>query len=87
MTTKTFNRAFGKLVGAFTDHQDVRRDPTNIAELGAARWRLEGARTTVGVERLSMERSNPARNIVGKRVAMSDAELARLRVMVTGSIQ
>ncbi len=74
-------------MSAFTRYHDVPRSPHNIAKLGAARWELEGTRKTMATERRRVVAQRPSPPTSNRRVALSDSELARLRVLGTGLSQ
>jgi hypothetical protein len=84
MLTEVFERLFRHLVGAFLHYRDVPRTPDTIAELGASRWDLELARKAIAVEgdRITARPSRPV--VAPRQTAMSDDDLARLRVLGDG---
>jgi len=87
VVTRSFNRAFGRLVTAFTRYHNVPRAPHNIAELGTARWKLELARATMTIERQQVFVRPSGSLAPPRQVALSDTELARLRVLGNGLSQ
>ncbi len=86
MVTDRFERLFRRMVAVFKRHQDVPRSPANIAELGAARWDLELARKAIAEERERITARVAVRSVMPRKVALSDDELARLRVSGIGSV-
>ena len=86
MLTDTFERVFRLLVAAFKRHQDVPQTLTNIAELGAARWDLELVRKAIAEERERIALQPASRSVIPRKTALSDDELARLRVVGMGSV-
>ena len=88
MITATFERLFGRLVGAFKQHEDVPRVPDNVRNLGAARWELELARAAIAQERERMADQAAARADLPRprQAAVSDRDLARLRAFGAGYI-
>ena len=78
MLNRGFDQAFRRLVGAFKRYQDVPRSTENVAEIGAARWRLEKARNSMAAHRAYISSQRPPAPIL--KIAISDDELARLKV-------
>ena len=83
MITDRFERLFRRLVGVFKHYHDVPRSPANVAGLAAARWDLELAREAIAEERGRI--TVGVRSVMPRKVALSDDELARLRVSGIGS--
>ena len=84
MVSDTFERLFGRLVEVFKRYQDVPRTPKDIAELGAARWDLELVRKAIARERARIFFRHASRSVIPRKTAVSDDELARLRVFGIG---
>lgn len=82
----TFERLFKRLVVAFKRHQVVARTTDSIAELGAARWDLELARASIAKERVRLVDQVVSRSVVPRQTAVSDDDLARLRVFGVGCV-
>lgn len=79
MFTAAFDKAYRRLVRAFTRYQDAPRSVDTIAVIGDARWELHLARNAMAIERrdvLATHRQAGA----GRKFDVSDADLARLRV-------
>lgn len=86
MLSDTFEQLFKRLVVAFKRHQDVSRTTDNIAELGAARWDLELARAGMAKERARLADQAVSRSVLPRQTAVSDDDLARLRVFGVGYV-
>ncbi|VAW04441.1 hypothetical protein MNBD_ACTINO01-1331 [hydrothermal vent metagenome] len=85
MLTRTFNRLFSRLVTSFERYQDVPRSPQNVIELASARHELDLARSAIAVERHIIMSGGGHREPV-RRTAVSQDNLARLRVLGTGFV-
>ena len=86
MITRRFDRAFGRLLAAFTYHQDVPRNSANVLELGAARWELEIARNAMAVERRAVTDHHTVTTSWLRRSSVSEDDMARLRVFGSGTV-
>jgi len=83
MITERFSRLFSRLLTRWVRYQDAPRDPAQVAELAAARNELDEIRTEIATER-SRVSSAPRVTKDFSRVAVSDADLRRLRVSAIG---
>ena len=84
MISKRFDWLFTRLVDKFKRYHDAPRSPAQVAELGSARWDLELARMAIAEERQRVMAYNETTPPIPRQVAMSDDELARLRVAGLG---
>ena len=82
MLTDRFSRLFGRLLSRWVAYQDAPRDPSRVTELAAARLALDDARSEIARERGHLVAASPVAE--GLRVAVSPAELDRLRVASIG---
>ncbi len=82
MLTERFTRLFARLLERWTDYQDAPRDPVRVTELAAARIALDDVRAEIAVER--RELVGAPRVTESPRVAVSEADLSRLRVAALG---
>ncbi len=82
MLTERFSKLFGRLLSRWIVYQDAPRDPSRVAELGAARISLDDVRSEIAEERRHLVAAAPQKE--GLRVAVSPAELDRLRVASIG---
>lgn len=83
MLTERFSRLFSRLLARWTSYQDAPREPARATELAASRIALDEVRSEIAEERAgicvpaAMATETP-------RVAISDADLSRLRVATVG---
>jgi hypothetical protein len=84
MISEKFDRLFTRLVDVFKRYHEAPRSPAQVAELGAARWDLELARKAIAEERQRVIAYYEPLPPIPRQVAMSDDELARLRVAGLG---
>lgn len=82
MLTDRFSRLFGRLLNRWVEYQEAPREPARVTELAAARIALDDVRSEIGLERRELVTS--AAVSAGPRVAVSAAELGRLRVAGIG---
>jgi hypothetical protein len=82
MLTERFSRLFGRLLNRWVDYQDAPRDPVRVVELAAARMALDDVRSDIAAERRELVSAGSV--VEGPRVAVSPAELSRLRVAGLG---
>ena len=86
MMSESFDAAYRRLVSAFGRYHDTARSPDSIPQLGAARWDLHRARNVMADERRSVgELQRPSSQ--GPRVAVTQEDLARLRVRGLGTTE
>ena len=85
MLSTAFDRLFARLVAAFTAYQSAPRDPERVVELGAAHWDLYLVRGAIARERDRMGPERP--QLSTPQIAVSEDDLARLRVGVFGGVQ
>jgi hypothetical protein len=69
----------------FKRHQDVPRSPDNVVAIASARRNLDLARNAIAIERKGIIDSHGLRD-APRRTAVSDDDLARLRVFGTGFV-
>ena len=82
MLTDRFSRLFGLLLKRWVDYQDAPRDPARVTELAAARVAPDQVRADITDERRELIAVAPVN--AGPRVAVSTADLNRLRVAGIG---
>ncbi|MFV1999864.1 MAG: hypothetical protein ACC654_05800 [Acidimicrobiia bacterium] len=85
MVTATFDQLFSRLVRTFKRYQDVPRYPDNVVAIASARRNLDIAREEIAIERADIVDRRVSR-AVPRRTAVSDADLARLRVFGSGFV-
>jgi hypothetical protein len=85
MLTRRFNRLFSRLVTSFERHQDAPRTPDNVVALSSARRDLDLARDAIAIERQRITSACDRRSVT-PRTAVSNDDLARLRVLGTGFV-
>ena len=85
MLTPRFNRLFSQLVAAFKRYQDVPRPLQSVVELASARRDLDLARNAIALERYIVM-SDDGHREPARRTAVSQDDLARLRVFGTGFV-
>jgi len=83
MITERFSRLFSRLLTRWVHYQDAPRDPARVTELAAARSDLDEIRTEIAIERTLISTA-PRVHEDPSRVAISDADLLRLRVSAIG---
>ena len=85
MLTEKFDRLFLRLVASFKRYQEVHRSPDTVVAIGSARTALDLARADIAVER---KRIIGDRSVLGvsRQTAVSEDDLARLRVFGTGFV-
>ena len=83
--TAAFDRLFERLVRVFVHYHDVHRSPSNVPEIADARWDLELARAAIAVERDVITSRGATGSFMPRKVALSDDEVAELRVAGIGS--
>ena len=82
MLTERFSRLFGRLLNRWEDYQVAPRDPARVTELAEARMALDDVRSEIADEHRELVSVAPVAE--GPRVAVSPAELDRLRVASIG---
>ena len=75
-----FNRAWNRLVPAFSRHQQAPRDPNDLSELAEARWNLEQARNETRAARIELGQRRPPVSEPPRKVAVSEEDQAKIRV-------
>lgn len=83
MLSERFNRLWRLLLERWFAYQDAPRTPDQVTELAAARVDLDEVRAEIASERGRIDVSPPSRE-EAPRVAMSEADLGRLRVAGAG---
>lgn len=84
MLTSRFNSLWNLLVGRWFAYQDAPRTPDDVVELASARAALDDVRSEIAEERgIIASASRPLATV--SRVAVSDEDLARLRVAGVGN--
>ena len=83
--TAAFDRLFERLVRVFVHYHEVHRSPSNVPEIADARWDLELARAAIAVEREAIANRGATGSLMPRKVALSDDEVAELRVAGIGS--
>jgi len=83
--TQYFDRLFSRLVTSFKRYEEVQRSPDTVAAIGSARIDLDLVRNAITVERECIVGEHSPEH-VPRRTAVSDADLARLRVLGTGFV-
>ncbi len=83
MLTERFSRLFSRLVVRWSQYQSAPRDPARVTDLAAARIALDEVRSEIAQERARITVVHPTYEVSSK-VAVSDADLLKLRVAAIG---
>ena len=84
MITRTFERAFKRLVASFKRYHDTWRTAENIHELATARWNLEEARVDMRRQRDRTTSAPAPSDRSYRKMAISEDGMARLRFAALG---
>ncbi len=82
MLTERFEQLWPRLTGRWVTYQDAPRDPVRVPELAEAREALDDARSAIRMERLRIRDEVRTPTQAGSRIAVSEDDIARLRVHV-----
>lgn len=85
MLTERFSRLFSGLLIRWGQYEDIPRDPARVTDLAAARSALDEVRSEIAGERAKIWNQAPVGH-EGPRVAISAADLDRLRVAGIGFV-
>ena len=82
MLTERFEQLWLRLTGRWVAYQDTPRRADQVPELAEARARLDDARSAIRIERQVVSNQDRIPDQAGNRIAVTEDDLARLRVHV-----